>query len=148
MEKIIERRSNGTKRVATAPSNKPTRTQQQFAKDCDVNNIIAKYKKTGTVTHVRNQAEGVYANLIDIPDYQGAMQHIINAQNAFGDLPASTRARFGNDPQQLIDFLKNPENKEESIKLGLRAKPIEAPKDPILETLQSIDQNLKAPETK
>jgi len=143
MRKIIERRPNGTKRVATAPSEEPSLTQQQFAKDCDVNLIIAKYKKTGSVTHIRNGSQGVYADLADMPSYQEALQHIINAQQAFGDLPAQTRARFANDPQQLIDFLKDPQNVEESIKLGLRVKP-EVKKDPVLETLQSIDTNLKS----
>jgi len=143
MDKIIEKRANGTKRVATAPSQKPSRTQQQFAKDCDINLIIQKYKKTGTVTHVRNGATGVYADLANIPSYQEALNTIIQANNAFGEVPAKIRARFGNDPQQMIEFLKDPSNMEESIKLGLRVKQ-EKPIDPLLTELQSINQNLQS----
>jgi len=141
--KLIEVRPNGTKRVATPKSEEPSLTQQQFAKDCDVNNIIAKYKKTGSVTHVRNRTEGVYANLVDIPDYAEALQQIIHANETFGELPAQTRARFANDPQLLIEFLKDPKNDEQAIELGLRVRAPVTPKDPILETLTTISENLK-----
>lgn len=141
--KLIEVRSNGTKRVATPKSEEPSLTQQQFKKDCDVNNIIAKYKKTGSVTHIRNRVEGVYADLTNIPSYDEALQQIIHANNTFNELPALVRARFANDPQQLINFLQDPENVEESIKLGLRERPEPKPNDPILDTLTEISKNLK-----
>jgi hypothetical protein len=34
-------------------------------------------------------------------------------------LPADLRARFSNNPEELINFLDNPENKDEAIRLGL-----------------------------
>lgn len=120
--KVITKRPNGTTRVHTVCEGK-TRAHQQYKEQCDVNNIIAKYKKTGTVTHVRNKVSGVYADLTNFPSYEEAMQTIVRANHAFLEVPAKIRARFNNDPQAMIDFLTNPENDKEAIELGLKNPP-------------------------
>lgn len=120
--KIIERRENGTLRVASKPVGE-TLTEQQFKKQVDVNNIIAKFKKTGSITHLRNQASGVYMDLAAQPDYEESLNKVIKAEKAFSEIPAQVRKRFGNDPQQMLSFLANPANQEEAIKLGLRTRP-------------------------
>jgi len=140
-EKIITRRPNGTKRVQTKIPG-PSRTQKQFKDECNVNNIIKKYKATGTITHVRNRQEGVYADLTTLPDFQQAMDVIVKASNAFQEVPAEIRSRFNNDPQQFIDYLNDPKNIEESYKLGLREKPKVIPEDPTLTELKKLNQNL------
>lgn len=129
--KIIIRRPDGSKRVVTEPQGE-TKTQLQFQKDCNVNNIIAKFKKTGSVTHVRNRKEGVYADLTELPNLQEAHAVVQLAQSAFDAVPSQIRAKFSNDPQQFIDFLRDPKNDEEAIKLGLKDRPKQAepPKPP------------------
>lgn len=117
-EKLITIRPNGTKRVQTV-NTLPSRTQKQFQKDCNVNNIMAKFKKTGTITHVRNAQNGVYMDLTNIPDYATALMQIKHAQESFLQIPAHIRAKFNNDPSLLISYLKNPENHPEAIKHGL-----------------------------
>lgn len=139
--KLIQKRDNGSKRVATTPQGN-TRTQQHLKEQCDVNNIISKYKKTGSVTHVRNSLNGVYADLTQLPDLRQAQEVVIAAQQAFESVPASIRQRFGHDPQQFIDFLADPNNNAEAIKLGLKTTK-ETPKpDPILTELQNLNKNL------
>ena len=145
--KNYEIRPNGTKRVVTFYEGK-TRTQQQFAEQCDVNNIIAKYRKTGSITHVRNAQAGVYADLTELPSLEEAQKVMIVAREAFEQVPAKIRNRFGHDPQQFIEFLSNPENNEEAIKLGLKIKKAEPKPDPILTELQTLNKNISTSKTK
>jgi len=118
--KIIEIRSNGTKRVATV-NTEPSKTDQSQAKACDVNNIIAKYKKTGQLTHLKSK-QGTYADLSEVTDLLGALTTVQKAQEAFETLPASLRKKLNNDPVRFIEYLKDPKNDEEAIKLGLKVK--------------------------
>ena len=147
LTKKITTRPNGRKRVQTVPVGK-TRTQIQFQEQCNVNNIIAKYKKTGSVTHVRNAQEGVYADLSELPSLQEAYSVINQAQNAFQEVPAQVRQRFGHDPQAFIDFLSDQKNDEEAIKLGLKTKKPEPQPDPILNEIKTLNKNLSSKKTK
>lgn len=38
-------------------------------------------------------------------------------------MPSEVRKRFGNNPGVFMDFVSNPDNKEELVKLGLAVKP-------------------------
>jgi len=120
MKKII-RHENGKVKVVTINS-EPTKTQQQFQEQCDVNNIMKKYRNVGEITHLARKA-GTYADLTNVPDYQGALDTVLQATHAFSTLPAHVRKRFGNDPSELISFLQDKNNNEEAIKLGLKEKP-------------------------
>lgn len=110
----------------------PSKTQQQFKDECNVNKIIEKYLKTNEMTHLK-QNKGVFADLTHISDYQDSLNKVIEANKSFMELNAQTRNRFGNDPQQLINFLADDSNRDEAIKLGLivekEKKPVEPPKE-------------------
>jgi len=114
-------RADGSLRIQSIQT-KPGRTQRAFKDETDVNKIIAKYKKTGQWTHVTNKT-GTYADMTEIGDYQAALQTTINAEMAFMKLPSEVRAKFENNPGQLIEFLKDEKNNEEAIRMGLRNKP-------------------------
>lgn len=113
----IEKRANGTLRVATI-NNEPSMTQQQFAKECDVNEIMRKYETTGQLTHIARNP-GVYADFTNIEDYHSSLNKIIAAEDSFKSLSAEIRDRFQNDPAQLLGFLMDPKNHDEGVKLGL-----------------------------
>ena len=115
--KVIELRSNGTKRVYTV-NNEPSMTDQQFKDDCDVNFIVDKFTKTGHLTHLA-KFQGMYADVSEIPDLAEAIQTVTIAQTAFDALPAELRSRFGNSPVNMVEFINDVNNKEEAIKLGL-----------------------------
>jgi len=104
------------KRVQTL-NTEPSLTQQHFKDDCDINNIINKYEKTGQLP-LSNKV-GRYADYSELTDYQGMLQTIQDAQDAFMELPALIRSKFRNNPGEMINFLQNPNNREEAIKLGL-----------------------------
>lgn len=99
----------------------PTKTQQQFEEECNINNILKRYKQTGIVTHLAHELP-VYGDFSDVPDYQTAFDIVVSAHDNFMRLPADLRKRFNNDPAQLLDFLKDESNYEEAVELGLLAR--------------------------
>jgi len=94
-----------------------TRTQQHFKDETDINNILRQFNITGQLPTKAMSPR--YGDFSGIGDYHSALNQVIAAEGEFMTLPAQLRARFDNDPQELIEFLNNPENKEEATKLGL-----------------------------
>lgn len=119
--KVITKRPDGSTRVATINS-EHSKTDQQFAKDCDINEIVRKFKKTGQLTHL-SKKQGVYADVSQVPDLLTAYEQITIAENAFADLPSDVRLKFSNNPQEMINFLTNPQNHDEAVQLGLLVPP-------------------------
>lgn len=134
--RVVTIRENGSMRIQTK-SEKRTRTQRQFKDECDINNIIAKFKKTGIITHLGNKT-GTYADMSEVGNYQQALQKVIQADKDFEALPSHIRTKFHNNPQELIEFLNDKDKIEESIKLGLRVKKAAPDK-----TLNDIDKTMK-----
>lgn len=93
-------------------------TQQHFASECDVNNIMARYGASRILQHF-GQYKGNYGDFTDVQDYQTSMNQIVQAQDMFMSLPSKIRNRFGNDPSQFLDFVSDPLNKDEMRSLGL-----------------------------
>lgn len=92
-------------------------TEQHHKRECDVNEIIAKYDKTGLITHVKN-FEAKFGDMTGI-DFKTAHDLVISAQNSFDALPSEIRNRFQNSPEHLLRFMEDPNNRDEAIKLGL-----------------------------
>lgn len=107
----------GQKKVRTI-NKEPSLTQQHHKDECDINNILKKYKRTGQITHLA-RSQGVYADLSTSKDYFEAVLTVQNAQKAFDTLPSETRKRFGHNPAQLLDFINNDKNYDECVKMGL-----------------------------
>lgn len=99
-------------------------TKQEHKKECDINQIMKKYQKTGLVTHLAKHG-GVYG-FAPTYTYQEAMNELNRARDQFMDLPSSVRTRFENDPGKFLEFATNPQNIEELRKMGL-AKPATPP---------------------
>lgn len=99
-----------------------SRTKPEFYKDCNMNNIMAKYRRTGVLGDPIKRA-GFYGDFSSGADFAEMMRKTTNAQSAFNELPAFIRSRFQNDPQQLVEFLHDSKNDAEAIELGLKVKP-------------------------
>ena len=110
----------------------PTRTKQSFVAECDINTILKQYSATGQLKHIRaNAALHRYEDLPDDLDFQTALNIVKDGETAFASLPSKVRDRFGNDPANFLEFMANPENSQEAVKLGLAtAKPTPAPEQP------------------
>ncbi len=104
----------------------PGRTQQQFKEEVNINTIIAKYQKTGFAGHV-NVQQGRYEDMSPYSGLKEAMDKVAAAKSLFSDLPPNLRNRFENNPAYMVNFLENPDNREEAIKLGIFKNP-DAPK--------------------
>jgi phage internal scaffolding protein len=94
------------------------RTEQHHKDLVDIHKIIHTYDKTGIIQHV-SKAKAEYGDFTMINEYQEALNTVIRSQDAFDALPAKVRQRFGNDPGQFLEFITNPENATEAVKLGL-----------------------------
>lgn len=98
----------------------PSMTRQSEMEACDIHNILKQFSQRGFEELVRqNAAAGQYADLTDLPDYQEALNTVIAADAAFMALPSQIRDRFQNDPANFVNFLSDPSNQDEAIRLGL-----------------------------
>lgn len=99
----------------------PSRAQQQFRDECDINTIVERFGLTHEVPAGARMPS--YGDFTGISDFHSAMTAVRQAQEQFMQLPAQLRERFANDPQRLLVFLADSDNRDEAIKLGL----VEAP---------------------
>ena len=95
-----------------------TRTQQSFIKECDINNIMSKYSKSGLLTHVK-EYEGQYGDFTADISFHDAMCTVVKTREMFESLPAAIRQRFFNDPGQFLEFVQDPANAQEMREMGL-----------------------------
>lgn len=140
MKKII-RLENGNIKVQTI-NDQPSKTQQQFKDQCDINLIMKKYRETGQISHLK-QNRGQFLDVSNIPSYQEALNTVISAQNSFQSLPSDVRKKFGNDPQNMIDFLSDNSNDTEAIKLGLKIPNPQNTKNNTNDTNEPISKSKK-----
>lgn len=99
------------------------RTKQSFKNECDVNLLMARYMKTGILGDGLEPPPPRYMDVSDSMDFQDAMNFVAEATGQFYELPATLRARFNNNPGELLSFLDNPYNLQEGIALGLIRDP-------------------------
>ncbi len=106
------------------------RTSQSSRNECDVNKIMAKYEKTGAISHLAKHG-GDYGFATGV-SFHEAMNVVTKAGQMFDELPAVVRRRF-TEPATFLDFVQNPANLEEMVEMGLASKklaPDEAPGAP------------------
>lgn len=112
-------------------NHEPSKTQQHFKDEHDINNIMKKYLKQGISYNQLPNPSGIYGDFSNVKDYQNSLQTIIDADQAFLTIPSNIRKKFDNDPQKLFEFLNDKKNYEEAVKLGLIEKPVEKIPDPV-----------------
>lgn len=101
-------------------------TQQSAKAECDINVIVDRAKRGADLSQLTRGA-GSYGDFIGLPDLRDAMVLVANATEAFMALDASVRKRFDNDPALLLDFLNDPSNRDEAVRLGLLNAPVVQP---------------------
>ncbi len=108
----------------------PSRTKQSFRAESEIENIMARYVKTGIIDHLsRFGAEYGFASSVS---FHEAMNVVSKAEQMFDALPAAVRQRFSSDPGEFLEFVQNPENQEEMIKLGLAERKAEVAREPVV----------------
>lgn len=100
-------------------------TSQSHKDECDINNILSLYKKTGILSHIsKHTAE--YMNLPDSFDYQDSINTVLRAQDAFATLPSKVRDHFQHDPALFLAAFGDPAQHAQLREWGL-LKPAPAP---------------------
>lgn len=103
--------------------------QQQFKDECDINVIVKRFGLTGELPNGIDMP--VSGDFTGVTDFHTAMNMVRQAQESFQELPGEIRERFNNDPAKVIAFLENANNRDEAVRLGMIAKPVEKPRDVI-----------------
>lgn len=113
----ITRREDGSLLVEHIFSEE-SMTQQSFKDMTDVNLIMKKFLRGGPLP-VSSDARAVFMDVSHGMDYREVLERTMEAQEAFDSLPSDMRARFGHDVANVLDFVGNPANYNEAVKLGL-----------------------------
>ena len=103
-------------------------TEQQFAYECDINNIV----KMQIPARV-NQNTPLFDSVFSSDIYENALNVIAEANSKFEELPSDLRNKFDNDPKKLFDFVSDDKNYDKAVEYGLiKRKPsdIETPTQP------------------
>lgn len=103
-------------------------TVQSERKDADINEIIARFNKSGALPPSL-RGNPFYGDVSEFGDLQDSYMKIQEAERLFMSYPADVRERFDNNPVEMIDFLSDDANRDEAIKLGLVV-----PRPPVVET--------------
>lgn len=104
----------------------PSLAQQHMKDECDINVLVERFGVTGQLP--QTPLEPSYGDFSGVSDYHTALNAIKAADTAFMGLPAQLRAKFDHDPNALLQFLQNEQNRDEAIMLGLiDGKPVAEP---------------------
>ncbi len=116
-------------RVSLAFDPDSSKTKQQFGPECDVNNILKRFEKTGVIDHVAETAP-IYADAPNFDDLQMVLNHVEELRDVFLGFPARIRAMFQNDPIEFLEAMQDPERQAELQELGIVEKPPATPAVP------------------
>jgi len=92
-------------------------TQQNFTEDADLNVIARRFGINAIPLGPLDPSH--YRDTTNDPDLRDVLDYQRQAKNDFMQLPTKLRTRFHNSPSELWEFVNDPENRDEVIRLGL-----------------------------
>lgn len=105
--------------------NDKSRTNQRWKKSADIKTIVRKNRiaRMSQINPNLVEARGEVLQVFDTAEsFHDQMNKCARVQNEFNRLPADVQKRFSHDVGTMIDFIRDPKNKEEAQKLGLIPK--------------------------
>ncbi len=87
------------------------RTKQSHRDETDIVKIMARFAKTGTVSHLAKH-EGVYADFSDF-DFHKQTTMLSRGREIFAELPAELRKEFSQSPAAFFAYVNDPANAKE-----------------------------------
>lgn len=109
-------------------NSEPSLTRQEFADECDINSIMARYN-----AHVVGGPGNLpprdpqYIDFTEMPqDLMGYLHFMQETENAFMSLPAIVRKEFDNDPHRFVEYASDPASLDQMRSWGL-APPAKVP---------------------
>lgn len=100
----------------------PSATRQEFADECDINVLMAKYEATGIMPPVNGRTP-MFGDVSAVPDLRLALEQIEQATESFMSLPAVVRKEFDNDVVRFVEYASDPSNVDQMRKWGLATMP-------------------------
>lgn len=96
-----------------------SKTKQSDLKGTLISNIVKQYTQTGV--WFSNGRKPIWENeIVDFPrDFAEAHARLEEARKDFFHLPHKIREYFGHNPYNLLDFLRDPNNADKAIEIGL-----------------------------
>lgn len=98
-------------------------TQQHHMEDADLNVLVRRFGVETAAVPPMAQDARYYGDVSDVPDLRAVMEIAREAKDRFMQLDPRLRARFHNDPRLLHEFVTDPENGPECVRLGLLVDP-------------------------
>ncbi len=94
--------------------------KQSMKDECDINGIVARYQKTGLLSHL---ASGVpaFVDVSELGDYRSVIEQVRSVEAYFAGLPALVRSVFQNDARTFMDYLETRPSDEDLEEIGLEA---------------------------
>jgi len=91
------------------------RTEQCHKDACDINKIIARHARAGTLSHLEQYGKQ-YGDLAGF-DFFEAQKQMAKAKTIFHELPGELRREFGNDPSRFFEYVNDPKNVDDLAQL-------------------------------
>lgn len=95
----------------------PSMAKQEFKSECDVNKIVQLYRQ-GSPMPVQVRS-GQFADVSEMPDYKTAVETVMEAEEIFGKMSMDVKNACGNTVAGFLDWVQDPDNKDQLIELGL-----------------------------
>ncbi len=132
--------------MSMLPTKQPTytdgRTKQSFKDETDINKILKRAQKTGTISHL-NKFEARYGDFSDF-DFFDAQLKLSEGRTIFDALPSEIRSEFNQSAAQFFKYVNDPANIDRLEKLlpGLAAP---GKQNIVVDTVKTADE-IKAAE--
>ena len=111
-------------------------TDPQYADECTIEGIIRRY---GVLP--RPDVKPIDIDVSEFQDFETCLARVTRAMESFHSLPSDIRQRFGGDPKSYYEFITNPENLQEMVRLGLAEVKSQDPTE--RELLGEISETIK-----
>ncbi len=85
------------------------RVKQSFKDETDINKILKRAQKTGTISHL-NQYEGRYADFADFDFFESQLM-LTKGREIFDALPSEIRNEFGQSQGAFFEYVNDPKIK-------------------------------------
>lgn len=99
-----------------------SRTKQAELDYADINTIIANGIQNRPIPI--NAQTAIFSDFTQDEDFHQMQNKVAAFKQEFEAQPSNIRSRFENDPAKFLAFMRDTNNKEEAIKMGILPKPV------------------------
>lgn len=98
-------------------------TRQADKQACDINFIVERWKKTGTLPLNHLMRQPLYGDFSKPVKFAEALNLVNVANTQFAKLPVEIRKLFHYDVELFLEFVNDPKNNEKMYELGIKDRP-------------------------